>query len=98
MLIDRGKTYWIMELKHKTAIPGEELSLYELKTAAEFSYGKILPGKKDAVLYDHLKQQEALRVQLLEDLKDNPSSSAARRIVALEEELTRITEALKAWD
>lgn len=81
MVFDGGKYYTVMKVVHGDS---------ELRTEADFLYGRIMIERKDPILYQYLKKEKKLKEAILQKICEQETASSRDRIIELKEELTRI--------
>lgn len=89
MLLDEGKYYTVMKAERGEA---------NEKTAADFRYGWYGIEKKDPVLYQYLKKEQAAKEKILEDIRGTDTPSCRERAGELLEELAVIREAVRRME
>ena len=60
----------------------------------DYLYGKLLLEKKDPVLKELILHEEGKYSRLFDNLKDNPTENAQKRLPEVEEKLALMREAL----
>ena len=85
MLKEDNKPYVLMRCEK-----GEEKYDREI----DYLYGKLLLEKKDPVLKELLLHEEGKYSRLFDNLKDNPTENAQKRLPEVEEKLALMREAL----
>ena len=85
MLKEDGKYYVIIK-----AVPSEKTEQYEREVF--YQYGKLLLEQRDPLVRDYLAKEKRLRLQVLDQLAENPSEQTKERQKEIEQELDYIEE------
>ena len=85
MLKEDNKPYVLMRCEREEEKYDREI---------DYLYGKLLLKKKDPVLKELLLHEEGKYSRLFNNLKDNPTENAQKRLPEVEEKLALMREAL----
>lgn len=88
MIEEDGKYYPIMKAFH-----GSDPAFKE----EEYRYGRILLKERHPVLYEYLKKEEKIKLQIIKNLESQESERSAKRIGELKEDLAWTKKALSVY-
>ena len=91
MVLDEGKYYVV--IKAAQVVQSEK---YDREVF--YQYGKLLIENKEPVLWDYLKREEKLNLDIMDKLKESPGQRTDTRLMEVENTLEIIKEAFSYFD
>lgn len=87
----------LKEEYQKNEFQKEEYLVNEYQKEVFYQYGKLLLERKEPVLWDFLKREEKLNLEIIDKLKESPSQRSDVRMAEIEDSLSIINEAFSYY-